>query len=221
MKRIIISVLFVITSIVANAQIPYFSGTAGDGNMYGYTSLKYRPGLNAQETYTCLQYGIGDQFATGMDIYTGKDCAYWGALARWGTYISPYFGVGMQVTPSFNLNDNFKLSYVTAALYMNGQITKDGKLFWCSNTWWGINSGTENTLTNWEYIGYTFTLPKGDSVSPMIGCIHDWKFKSKTDLAFGAYYSFGKYNLYIWGNDFFDKRPRIVAGLDFKFQSKK
>lgn len=221
MKKYIIAIIFCCFSVVAvKAQVPYFAGTAGDGNLYGYTSVKLRPGINAQETYTCFQYGIGNQFATGADLYTDKDCAYWGALVRWGKYISPYFGIGAQMTPSFNLNDSFKFSYVTAALYMNGQITKDGKLFWCSNTWWSINDGAENTINNWEYLGYTIGLPKRQSISPMIGCIHDWKFKNDTDLAVGAYYSVGKWNFYLWGNDFFNDYPRIVVGVDFKLPTK-
>lgn len=221
MKKIIFCVIFTIVAIAVKAQVPYFAGTAGDGNLYGYTSVKFRPGINNQETYTTFQYGIGNNTAIGADLYTGKDCAYWGALVRWGKYISPYFGVGAQVTPSFDLNNSFKFSYATAALYMNGQITKDGKLFWCSNTWWGINDGADNTIFNWEYLGYTFGLPKGNSITPMIGCIHDWKFKADPDLALGAYYSFGKFNLYVWGNDFFGDNPRIVLGIDFKLPTKK
>jgi len=27
------------------AQIPYFAGTVGDGLLYGYSSVKYRPGI--------------------------------------------------------------------------------------------------------------------------------------------------------------------------------
>jgi hypothetical protein len=35
----------------AIAQIPYFAGTVGDGLLYGYSSVKARPGINRQETY--------------------------------------------------------------------------------------------------------------------------------------------------------------------------
>ena len=216
MKKIFLLLLFNIAAVATFAQVPYFSSTPGDGNLYGYTSLKARSGINNIETYTCFQYGIGDYLATGIDVYTGKDCAYWGALVRCGKYINPYLGIGAQITPSFNLNDNFKFGYATVALYLNGQITKDGKLFWCSNTWWGINDGVENTISNWEYLGYTIGLPKGHSITPMIGCIHDWKFESETDFALSAYYSVGKWNFYIWGNDFLKDNPRIVLGIDFK-----
>ena len=38
------------------------------------------------------------------------------------------------ITPSFNLNNNFRFSYLTSALYLNGAISRDGNLFWCTNT---------------------------------------------------------------------------------------
>ena len=28
------------------AQTPYFAGTVGDGLLYGYSSVKYRPGID-------------------------------------------------------------------------------------------------------------------------------------------------------------------------------
>ena len=146
-------------------------------------------------------------------IYTGVGSAYWGFLVRYGLKINPWFGIGAQVTPSFNLNDSFKYSYTTGAIYMNGQITKDGKLFWCSNTWFGLNKDADNTYTNWEYLGYTFKAGK-NSITPMIGVIHSWKFDQDVDLAVGAYYSIGKFNIYLWGNDFFKDSPRIVAGVE-------
>lgn len=214
MKRILLSLMIVVSSFETFAQVPYFAGTVGDGKLYGYTSLKVRPGINAQETYTCFQYGIGDHFAAGTDIYTGVGSAYWGFLVRYGLKINPWFGIGAQVTPSFDLKDSFKYSYTTGAIYMNGQITKDGKLFWCSNTWFGLNKDADNTYTNWEYLGYTFKAGK-NTITPMVGAIHSWKFDQDVDLAVGAYYSIGKFNIYLWGNDFFKDNPRIVSGIDF------
>lgn len=215
MKKILLSLLAVLFAIKMNAQVPYFAGTVGDGKLYGYTSLKVRPGINAQETYTCFQYGLGDSFAAGTDIYTGVNNAFWGFLVRYGAKISPWFGIGAQVTPSFDMKDYFKYSYTTGAIYMNGQITKDGKLFWCSNTWFGFNKGANNTYTNWEYLGYTFSLKNGYSITPMMGAIHSWNFDQDIDMAAGVYYSIGKWNIYLWGNDFFKENPRIVAGIDF------
>lgn len=215
MKKLIVCLAIMFITIVVNAQVPYFAGTVGKGHLYGYTSLKNRPGINGQETYTCFQYGVDGHFATGTDIYTGVNSAYWGFLVRYGAKISPWFGIGAQVTPSFNLNDSFKYSYTTGAIYLNGQITKDGKLFWCSNTWLGLNKDSDNSYTNWEYLGYTFSFKSGQSLTPMVGTIHSWKFDQDFDLAIGTYYSKGQYNIYLWGNDFFKSNPRIVVGVDF------
>ncbi len=173
----------------AFAQIPYYAGTVGDGKLYGYSSVKARPGINKQETYTTFQYGLGDHFATGMDLYTGLNCAYWGALVRYGLNISKWYNIGAEATSSFNLNDSFKFSYLTSALYMNGAISGDGRLFWCTNTWWIVNDGADNTFSNYEYVGYSIGLKNGDSLTPMIGAIHSWKFDQDADIAAGFYYT--------------------------------
>jgi hypothetical protein len=215
MKRFLISFVISLLAIVASAQVPYFAGTVGEGKLYGYTSLKARPGINAQETYTCFQFGIGKSFAVGTDLYTGGSSAYLGFLVRYGMTINPWFSIGGQVTPSFNLGDRLRYNYTTGAIYTNGQLTNDGKLFWCSNTWFGINQGMENTYTNWEYIGYSFTFKNNHSLTPMIGAIHSWKFNQDVDLAAGLYYSISKWNIYLWGNGFWEAHPRIVVGVDF------
>jgi hypothetical protein len=215
MKKILLSIVMVLFALEAMAQVPYFAGTVGDGKLYGYTSLKVRPDINAQETYTCFQYGIGNHVAVGTDIYTGVESSYWSFLVRYGAKISPWFGIGGQVTPSFNLNNSFKYSYTTGAVYMNGQITSDGKLFWCSNTWLGLNKDADDTFTNWEYLGYTFSLKNGQSITPMLGAIHSWKFDQDVDMAAGLYYSIKNWNIYLWGNDFFKDNPRVVVGIDF------
>ena len=215
MKKILFSLIMALFTFEAMAQVPYFAGTVGDGKLYGYTSLKVRPGINAQETYTCFQYGIGNHVAVGTDVYTGVGSSYWGFLVRYGAKISPWFGIGGQVTPSFNLNDSFKYSYTTGAVYMNGQITTDGKLFWCSNTWLGFNKDADDTFTNWEYLGYIFSLKNGHSITPMVGAIHSWKFDQDVDMAAGLYYSIKNWNIYLWGNDFLKDNPRVVVGIDF------
>jgi hypothetical protein len=213
-RHIILTASLALTTNAA-AQIPYFAGTVGDGKLYGYSSLKVRPGINRLETYTTFQYGIGQHFATGMDLYTGKDCAYWGALVRYGLTSNKWFSIGAEVTPSFNLNNSFKFSYLTSALYLNGQITQDGRLFWCSNTWWIVRDGERNGYSNYEYLGYTIPLKHGRSITPMAGAIHSWKFDQPLDLAAGFYYTFKSWNLYLWGNDLVTRHPRLVLGLDF------
>lgn len=215
MKKIICCLITIMVCSVLNAQVPYFAGTVGDGNLYGYTSLKFRPGKNAQETYTTFQYGIGNYTAAGLDLYTSNGSSYIGGLFRAGKKLSQWFGIGGQITPSFDLSHSLKFSYLTTALYMNGAITNDGKLFWCSNTWWGVNKDAPFALTNWEYLGYTFALKNGHSISPMIGTIHSWKFDQDIDLSLGAYYTIKKWNIYLWGNDLLKKNPRVVIGIDF------
>lgn len=216
MKRTIIILITIISGILnLNAQVPYFAGTVGNGHLYGYTSIKFRPGVNAQETYTAFQYGITNYGAAGLDLYTSNGNAYSGFLIRGGYKVNKWFGIGAQLTPSFNLSDNFKFSYLTTGIYMNGNITRNGRLFWCSNTWLTFNDGAKDTFTNWEYIGINIPTKNGQSISPMIGAIHSWKFDQDVDLALGAYYTLKQWNFYLWGNDFFKKNPRVVVGVDF------
>lgn len=200
----------------AYAQVPYFAATVGDNKLYGYTSLKFRPGENAQETYTSFQYGLGNSFATGVDLYTGNaGTSYVGVLLRYGTKINSYFNVGFQATPTFDLTENMDFSYITTAMYLNGTISKDGKLFWCSNTWWRINKDSKKTIDQYFYLGYSISLNNGHSITPMLGEIHSWKFNQDVDPALGFYYTIKNWNFYFWGNDFLKENPRIVVGLDF------
>ena len=215
MKKAALFCVGLLFSLQASAQIPYFASTVGDGKLYGYTSLKVRPGINHQETYTTFQYGLGDHFATGLDLYTGPDCSYWGALIRYGYSISKWFNVGMEIIPSFNLNNSFKFSYMTTGLYLNGAISGNGRLFWCTNTWWGLNDGADDTFSNYEYLGYTIPLKPQRSITPMVGAIHSWKFDQDLDIGAGLYYTIKSWNLYVWGNDFLKSHPRFIVGIDF------
>ncbi len=133
MKQILLLLTSIFIIECVNAQIPYFSSTVGNNKLYGYTSIKLRPGINAQETYTTFQYGIGNSLATGVDLSTSHNAAYAGILIRYGHKFSPYLGLGGQMTPSFDLNDNMKFKYLTTAIYTNGNILRDGRLFWASN----------------------------------------------------------------------------------------
>ena len=220
MKNIVILFVCLLSFIRFNvvfAQVPYFAGTVGQSKLYGYTSLKVRPGKNSQETYTTFQYGTSNSVAVGLDLSTSNGTSYMGYVMRAGIKFNKWFGVGGQLTPSFDLSNNYKFSYLTAALYMNGAITNNGKLFWCSNTWLGINKSSSNSISNWEYLGLIVPLKKNHTLTPMIGMIHSWKFDQKVDLALGTYYTLNNWNFYLWSNDICTKYPRIVAGVDFIF----
>lgn len=200
----------------AFAQLPYFAATVDKGKLYGYSSVKFRPGMNHLETYTTFQYGINKHFASGIDLYTGPNSAYWGALVRYGQPVNKWFNVGVELIPSFNLRDSFRFAYFTSGLYMNGALTKNGRLFWCSNTWWTVKNGADNTITNYEYLGYTIPLKKqGHSITPMVGALHSWQFDQDVDINAGFYYTLKQWNFYVWGNGFLKEHPRFIVGIDF------
>ena len=215
MKKKVFIALALFCAPRAIAQIPYFAGTVGDGKLYGYSSVKVRPGVNRQETYTTFQYGVGDHVATGIDLYTGPNCAYWGALVRYGMKFSQWFQAGGEVIPSFDLHDSFRFAYLTSALYLNGAISCDGRLFWATNTWWGVKKGDDNTFSNYEYLGYTIPLGEGRSVTPMAGVLHSWLMDEDADAAAGLYVTLRQWNFYLWGNDLLKSHPRVVIGIDF------
>lgn len=221
MKKLFIVVVLSFLAMTTYAQIPYFAGTAGDGNIYAYTSLKFRPSVNAQESYTTFQYGITDYAAVGTDIYSYNNSVYWGFLARGGYKFNKWYGIGLQATPSFDMGNNFEFNYLTLGLYQNGAITSDGNLFWVSNTWAGINRYAENTWNQWWYLGYYVDFKDKGGIAPMVGILHDWKFENKVDVAAGFYYTYKDWNFYVWGNNFFEENPRIVIGVDFKLKTRK
>ena len=129
MKKTLLTTLFALISMFTFAQVPYFAKAPGDKNLYGYTSAKFCPGINNIESYTTFQYGISDYMALGTDVYTGGKEAYWGFMLRSGYKVNKWFGIGGTATPSFDLGDNFKFSYFTGGLFMNGAITKDENLY--------------------------------------------------------------------------------------------
>lgn len=202
---------------MAMAQVPYFGKAPGNKKLYGYTSLKVRPGINSIESYNTFQFGLSDYTAVGLDYYTGPGSAYMGYMLRIGYKASQWFSIGSTLTPSFDLNDNYKFSYFTGGLFMNGCLTKDARLFWCTNTWFGLNRDKSFSIRQFTYLGYEFALMNGDAITPMVGPDHSWKFDERIDIATGMYYTHGVWNLYVWGNDFCKPNPRVVIGVDFKF----
>ena len=214
MRKLVVSMIVWLSSLGAMAQIPYFAGTVGDGKLYGYTSLKCRPGINHQETYSTFQYGLGSEWAAGIDLYTGLGCSHWGGLVRYGHRFSKWLNVGGEVISSFNLNDSFRFSYLTSGLYLNGALSHDSRLFWCTNTWWVVNKGATATYSNYEYLGYTIPLKEGRSITPMVGAIHSWKFNQDADIAAGFYYTVRNWSFYLWGNDLLKEHPRLVMGIE-------
>lgn len=217
----ITSFLLMLFPLSLMAQVPNFGTTAGDQKLYGYSAMKYRAKTKTWETYATLQYGVTNYMNIGADLYYNGSDSYIGYTFRAGKKFSPYFSVGAQFTPSFKLGENHKFAYMTESLYMNGNITRDGRLFWVTNTWLEQANHELRSAKQWTYLGYTCPLGnKGNSITPMAGIIHDWKFESDVDLSFGAYFSHKNINLYAWTNDILTDHPRFVLAVEFKFSNK-
>ena len=218
MKPNIISLVLLIFAPSAIAQVPNFGKPAGEQNLYGYSAIKYRANTNAWENYSTLQYGITDYLAIGGDAYSDGIHSYLGYTIRTGFKKSDWFSIGAQITPSFNIADNHKFEYVTYALYMNGSISKDSKLFWVTDTWLEQNRSTISSLKQWSYIGYSFDLPgRNNSITPMVGIIHSWMFDQQLDIPFGVFFTHNNISLYAWANDILTNDPRFCFAFDFKF----
>ena len=217
MKKILLALLAFCGCLMASAQVPYYGPTVGEHHLFGYHSLKIRPGVNNQRTYTTLQYGINNWFSIGTDLTTGPGEKYIGYYARVGKKVSQWFSAGVQMTPSFDLDNSHKFGYLNTGFFLNGDITSDGKFFWTSNTWYTIYDGSDNTIEQWWYLAGKFKLGKNGSIWPHIGLVHSWEFNQEADLAAGFFYVYKQYSLYLWGNDFFKDHPRLTLAVDFTF----
>lgn len=221
MRKYIFLCVLLFLVLGVEAQIPNFGTTVGEQRLYGYSSLKYRANANIWETYSTLQYGIGNHFQMGLDLYTNGSDSYIGYIVRSGTKVNDYFKVGAQITPSFSLHDNHKFSYLTSALYINGNLTKNGKWFYVTNTWLENDKDKLTSVKQWSYVGHTFELfGKKNCLTPMVGVIHSWKFDQDVDLSMGFYYTYKKINLYAWTNDILTKQPRFVVAVEFAFSNR-
>lgn len=222
MKKIVLIVALAAVTAIARAQIPNFGTTVGDQKLYGYSSMKYRTNSSTWETYSTLQYGISDYAQVGVDLYTNGAVSYIGYVVRGGYKFCDYIKLGGQLTPSFDMGDNHRFSYLTSALYVNGNITKDGRLFYVTDMWLENNKNELTSAKQWSYLGYTCPLGKkgSQSLTPMAGIIHSWKFDQDVDLSLGCYYSYKNINLYAWTNDILTKHPRFILAVEFSFSNK-
>jgi len=220
MKKRFFLLLLIVIPLFVQAQIPNFGTTVGDHNLYGYSSLKYQAKIHNWETYSTLQYGIGRFFQCGVDLSTNNGSSYLGYVVRSGIDISKYFKIGIQLTPSFDLAQNHKFSYTTSAVYINGDITKEGRLFYVTDLWLENNTNGMFTSSQWTYLGYRFNInQKGDRITPLIGAIHSWKFDKAVDLSMGCYFTHKNISLYAWANNILTEKPRFVLAIEFSFNN--
>ena len=217
MKKLLFMALLMFSTLTAFAQVPYWGATVGEGKVYGYTSVKFRPGINALQDYTTLQFGITDWFSLGTDLSADKSTTDHGIYARVGKKWNKWISAGTQVSYMSNLRDNYDFSNVNAGLLFNGFILPSGYLTWTSNTWMTFNHYGSNSYQHWLYLGSNIIFNKDNSLYPMVGIVHDWKFNEPVDLAVGAWYTYKNYSFYLWGNDFFKDHPRATVAIDFTF----
>lgn len=217
MKKLLLLFSFSIISLAAFAQVPYWGATVGEGKVFGYTSIKFRPGINALQNYTTLQFGITDWFSVGTDLSADKNTVDHGLYVRFGKKWNKWISTGIQSSYMSNLRDNYKFSNVNTGLLFNGYILPSGYLTWTSNTWITFNRGGNNNYEHWLYLGSNIVFNENNSLYPMIGIVHDWRFNEPVDMAVGAWFTHKKYSVYLWGNDFFKAHPRVTVAIDFTY----
>lgn len=221
MKRIAFVCFLIVFSTGTLAQIPNFATTVGNQKLYGYSSMKYRASVRTWEAYSTLQYGIGSHLQCGADLYTTGTTTYLGYVVRGGMRLADSFKIGAQLTPSFDLGHNHKFGYLTSAIYINGDISKNGNLFYVTDTWFENDTDGLRSAMQWAYLGYHFSMRKRDNcITPMIGSIYSWKFDRSVDLSMGCYYTYKNINFYAWINDVLTDHPRIVLAIEFSFFNK-
>ena len=218
MKRLLTLITVLFAALNIWAQIPYFAETIGDGRVYAYTSIKFRPGNNGFENYTNFAYGIGKHIQVGLDLYASSIPAAtveWGYTFRFNAYSSNYFSIGGQETAFFNLLDSHRFSKNQFMLIMSGSFLPNGRFMWSSNTFWNwARSGQHDFEQNWN-IGYNFALgEKAGSLMPMIGCSHSWRFEEAPVPAAGIVYSYKWLSAYIWCDRWLNTDPRVVCSLE-------
>lgn len=214
--KAILTALLSLGCAVCFSQVPFYAPAPGDGRLFGYHSLKFRPSVNYNESFTTFQYGIGKS-AVGLELYTCPTGAYSGYTFRAGLYESNGFNLGIQTSPTFSLGDNHKFSYVTSGLYLHGAFDPEGRFYWLSNTLWTVHTDKMADIEHWLYLGAKFPLPDGSVLNPMAGTIHSWRLDSEPGLALGCSWAVGNYEFFLWSDNYLKDDFRIVFGIGFVY----
>lgn len=207
MKKIIIIICFLFAGLYVNAQVPFIANTQGKKNIYVYNQIVFDKGVN---TYSTMQYGLSDDIDVVGDMAIGDGYSTRGYGLRFKAISNKYFNLGSTITGNFDYTNKFKYQFTLIALYINGQI--DGNLGYCSNTWYLSNN--QDLIEQWTYLTYDI-----GNFHPMIGATFNWLNFKYADIALGASYTLGNFNVYLWGGNFINKNPRLTIGIDFKLPS--
>ena len=97
MKKGGLMIFIALLALNIKAQVPYFGATVGRDKVFGYTSVKFRPGQNTMEDYTTIQFGITDRLTHETNLYTDKNTANHGLYARIGKVWNQWINKRTQV----------------------------------------------------------------------------------------------------------------------------
>lgn len=186
-NKFLLVFIFLFTSLTYS-QIPYFGKSHKSDSFYGYHSFKISDTSNH---YTTFQYGITDYISVGTDLYDGSD---FGSTLRLGLYESKIINFGVQSTAVFNIKNNWRYSYQSTGIFINGYITKN--IFYVYNNW----------LTNLEYDNWIYLGLELGNLSILGG------YTDSSKISGGLYYSIKRYIIYGWYN----QNKVLTIGLDFK-----
>ncbi|MFR9606120.1 MAG: hypothetical protein SNI42_03855 [Rikenellaceae bacterium] len=190
------------------AQAPFFASTVGKDALFGYIAGSYTIDDERVGNYTLWQYGATEWLNIGTDLSVAGGATTHGYQIRATALRSKYINVGVQTTALFDTSNRYKYATQSSGLFLNGAILE--RLSWVSNTWHTVSRGN-HTLNQWLYLTYNV-----GKFNPFLGTTFSWfDTKNTIDLAAGAYYSFGRMNLYAWCNEILSGKPRITIGLDF------
>lgn len=218
MRKSLLAIVLLLNALQSYAQVPFFKSETGlKSDVYAYTSMQKNSAYSKLDSYSTVQFRVGNSIFLGADLATGLNNSYMGFVIRYLKPVSQYFNFGLQITPSFILNSRFTLAYTNANIYMNGVITSDHKLFWLSNTYWFSNNFWNSTIQQYTYIGYNFDLPYNFVATPLIGESHSWLMNGKMDLNLGLQLSYKQYTLGVWAREFIHKQSMIRIGLSAEF----
>lgn len=217
MKKTLLITLLTVVTMAVSAQIPYYADPLGKGTIYGYAEFGFHPGINAQEFSTYWQYGCTDWLDAGFDYSLAEEYSSMAVTAKFGYMFSKWFGASAMIQPWFAVNNNFQFDGLLTTVILQGSLTKNEKLYWLSNTALGwLNEYKGYNAQTW-YLAYKFKFKNEDTLSPMIGVVHNWKFDEDAAPTAGLYYTHKRLGVYLWGGDLLASFPRFGIALDVTF----
>lgn len=207
-RKIIISLVFLFISIEAFSQIPNFYRTAGKGKLYTYADVYIDKDSQKASSLTTFQYGITEHFAAGLKFSENSI----GFVTRTGFPINKHIGLGLEITPRFDLHDSMKFLGLKAFLAANGTIVNN--LFYCINTWLSTNKNTLS-LNQYAYLGYDLGLSEDWTFSPLLGLGTRLDIKSHISPIVGICFAYKSWSFMVWTSDY-AHNPALELCIDVR-----